>query len=701
MLNILQIKTKVLLLLFLINSITNNVSAQCVEQSLAVNYGGFSGGCCYGQSLISCESGIVTSVGFQSYSNAGIITKISIFRHASLYTNLIWETSGSWPIINGWTYINLSNGVGMPYNLNQNETFIIGITKTGPGAFSCSENQYPNGSCFTSSGNPYGNWDFVFKVGFNGAVIDPSVANVGVGTSTPTHKLHIVDIQDPIKLVGLQSGWSTDSILTINTTTNLVKRRNLTSITGTLDDTKDYWSNTGNNSIFNQASGLVGVGTPTPSHKLHVSDTSDPLKLEGLQTGASTDSILTFNTTTNLVKRRNLTAITGVLDDTKDYWSNTGNNSIFNQASGLVGVGTPTPSHKLHVSDTSDPLKLEGLQTGASTDSILTFNTTTNLVKRRNLTAITGALDDTKDFWSNSGNNSIFNQASGNVIIGATSEGTVASATSGSTTAQQLAKHTIVGGDGIINGITLGKGGGQVNTNTALGNQALYDNLTTGINNTAVGNLALTNNTSGDFNTAFGHATLLTNTTSSNNTAVGYAALNANTGSTNNAFGANALIANTLGTQNVAIGTSSLFENIDGDFNVAVGNNALQNSANNHNIGIGYQAGDNLTTGSNNISIGTASDVPSPTASNQLSIGNLIYGTGVTGSAGAGNIGIGAPAPSEKLQISGGIKISDGGYTGLTNNATSPVPAGGAGTIVFSNGHFFGWTGSAWKQLDN
>ncbi len=66
-----------------------------------------------------------------------------------------------------------------------------------------------------------------------------------------------------------------------------------------------------------------------------------------------------------------------------------------------------------------------------------------------------------------------------------------------------------------------------------------------------------------------------------------------------------------------------------------------------------------------------------------------------------GNVGIGSTTINEKLSVNGAINISDGGYTGLTQNAVSPVPSGGAGTIAFSNGHFFGWNGTQWKQLDN
>jgi hypothetical protein len=65
-----------------------------------------------------------------------------------------------------------------------------------------------------------------------------------------------------------------------------------------------------------------------------------------------------------------------------------------------------------------------------------------------------------------------------------------------------------------------------------------------------------------------------------------------------------------------------------------------------------------------------------------------------------GNVGIGANSPGEKLEIDGAFKVGDGGYTGITDGAVAPVPAGGAGTIIFLGSHFFGWDGTAWQQLD-
>ena len=65
-----------------------------------------------------------------------------------------------------------------------------------------------------------------------------------------------------------------------------------------------------------------------------------------------------------------------------------------------------------------------------------------------------------------------------------------------------------------------------------------------------------------------------------------------------------------------------------------------------------------------------------------------------------GNVGIGTASPNEKLEVNGAIKVDDGGYSGITDGATTPVPAGGAGTIIFLSTHFYGWDGSAWQQLD-
>ncbi len=68
-----------------------------------------------------------------------------------------------------------------------------------------------------------------------------------------------------------------------------------------------------------------------------------------------------------------------------------------------------------------------------------------------------------------------------------------------------------------------------------------------------------------------------------------------------------------------------------------------------------------------------------------------------------GNVGV--KDTSGHIEFISAVKIGKPSlptsYTGIVNAATTPVPSAGAGTIVYTNGHFFGWIGTAWRQLDN
>jgi len=128
----------------------------------------------------------------------------------------------------------------------------------------------------------------------------------------------------------------------------------------------------------------------------------------------------------------------------------------------------------------------------------------------------------------------------------------------------------------------------------------------TGTQNTAVGNNALTGNTTGGFNTAIGGSALHTNSTGILNTAVGSEALAANTtGGGNTAVGRSALNSNSTAGSNTAIGFTALEANTTGSGNTAIGRAALQhNTTGSFNIALGFGAGGALTTGVNNIDIG-------------------------------------------------------------------------------------------------
>ena len=173
--------------------------------------------------------------------------------------------------------------------------------------------------------------------------------------------------------------------------------------------------------------------------------------------------------------------------------------------------------------------------------------------------------------------------------------------------------------------VYLGTGAGNpgVSTgarNTALGDNALSSN-TTGFDNTAVGYNACRSTTSGFLNTALGSFALDANTTGSLNTAIGNGALPSNTtGNTNTAVGVDALDSNTTASANTAVGYEALFGTTTGGNNTALGANALGNAHGSNNIGIGVFAGSNINTGSYNIDIGNSAPGDE---SNTIRIGNI------------------------------------------------------------------------------
>jgi hypothetical protein len=248
-------------------------------------------------------------------------------------------------------------------------------------------------------------------------------------------------------------------------------------------------------------------------------------------------------------------------------------------------------------------------------------------------------------------------------------------------------------------------------------------------NNVSLGPGALQNDSSGEANTAIGADAMLSNLSGSSNTASGYMALHHNkSGSENVALGRQAGAANISGSGNTFLGS---FANCGIGFiplsNVtAIGyrslvlrNNSLVlggTGANAVNVGIGVPAPHAElhlpnTNGKKIILFENANNdqdyfgfALDPTTLRYQSAGEHAFF--VKGSPteamrirSNGNVGIGR-FPFEKLTVRGAISMKDSEYN-VTNNATSPIPAGGSGTMVFSNGHFFGWNGTQWKQLDN
>jgi trimeric autotransporter adhesin len=211
--------------------------------------------------------------------------------------------------------------------------------------------------------------------------------------------------------------------------------------------------------------------------------------------------------------------------------------------------------------------------------------------------------------------------------------------------------------------------GGYPGRNTAEGDNALF-NLTSGIGNTANGASALENNTTGTQNTATGVGAIQNNTTGSYNTACGSGALfEDQTGIDNTAIGDGALGNEFGGNYNTATGSGALSQNpFVGDGNTANGFEALTNSASSYNTGIGYFALAGLSAenppGGNNSASGAFALISNDAGSNNTANG---YSALYSNLDGANNTANGSTALFSNTR--GNINTADG-HNALSSNTT-------------------------------
>jgi trimeric autotransporter adhesin len=238
--------------------------------------------------------------------------------------------------------------------------------------------------------------------------------------------------------------------------------------------------------------------------------------------------------------------------------------------------------------------------------------------------------------------------------------------------------------------------GGYPGFNTAEGQNALF-NLTTGVGNTAVGWFSLWSDTDGSYNTAVGAGTLLFNVGNQStgegaqNTAIGTAALlNNATGSDNTATGAGALLSNIGGSSNTATGASALFNNVGlgapskptgiffGSFNTANGDRALFSNTNgNSNTATGAGALTENTAGSANTAVGISALSQNTTADQNTAIGAVAL---FDNTIGAQNTAVGFSALHDNSTASANTAT---GYNALANNTTGATnTANGVGALA-------------------
>ena len=262
-----------------------------------------------------------------------------------------------------------------------------------------------------------------------------------------------------------------------------------------------------------------------------------------------------------------------------------------------------------------------------------------------------------------------------------------------------------------VNGLTIGKGNGSITQNTAIGVQALFDNIdgqfntavgyntlganTSGDHNVAVGYLSLYNNTTGLRNVAIGTNSLSSNQSANDNIAIGYDSLNFNTtGANNSSLGSSSLFKNTTGSQNTAVGYLSLYNNTTGSQNTALGSNALQdNTTGQHNTAVGYTSLNNNIDGADNTAVGYSSLYTNTSGSQNVAIGRQALLSNTTGGSNtaigyvslAGNItGINntAVGRASLYANTGSYNTALGAYSLLDNTTGSNNVAVGYNSLV-------------------
>jgi len=243
-----------------------------------------------------------------------------------------------------------------------------------------------------------------------------------------------------------------------------------------------------------------------------------------------------------------------------------------------------------------------------------------------------------------------------------------------STGAQTIAGAKTFSNDVTVNALTVGRGGGGIQYNTAIGLASLAAN-TTGSSNTALGYGTLYKNQTGIDNTAIGQGSLLENLVGEKNTGIGSYSLWKNTGSANSAVGYGALAYNTNGANNVALGLNSLTNNTSGSDNTAIGKFTLVAN----------------TTGSFNTALGSLAEVNSSNLSNTTAIGYgarvLASNTIQLGADGSTLVSNGVSTPTTAItnvKTSGTLTLKDVTYPNTHGTSNQVLTTTGSGTLTWT-----------------
>ena len=455
--------------------------------------------------------------------------------------------------------------------------------------------------------------------------------NVGIGTTSPSEKLHVsgsirVDTGDRISMGG--SGLSMFHSGTYAEIANYTGDFIIRNTAANEDIIFKAEAGTGSDvevMRIDGSSGRVGIGTTSPAKELEV---NGGIRIGANETIESNGGITVVVDVNNNETDRAFTVAQG----------STANPLLTVKESGNVGIGTTSPASKLHVegsafinngllkiqdssatnyyeSDqmnsygtyydwkfagsqvmrinssgnvgigTTSPVHTLDLKTNPAIGFYHSDGTYQGLIGNGSATVSGGGIYDI-GFRANSGYNLLFAAGGSTERMRIDSSGNV-----GIGTASPTSKLDVVGLANINDGSN--------NVMISSGNTA----LTTGANNTAVGYQAALNNSTGEYNTAAGYFSMRNATSSVQfNTALGSSSARNVTGNANTAVGHEASFNGGAG--NASLGWRAGYN--AANYNVSVGYGAASNTTGNGNTVIGYNAavGDATSNFSSTVAVG-------------------------------------------------------------------------------------------------
>ena len=201
--------------------------------------------------------------------------------------------------------------------------------------------------------------------------------NIGIGTTTPTNKLHVVSSNNPLRLEGLQGGAVTDSVMTVDGT-GVVRMMKMTDIGAN--------AFTANNGLTKTGS-LVQLGGALIAPTSITTTATNTLAIAGLQGGTGVDSVVVADAATGVLRRMKMSDIGANAIGVTNGLTKNGN---------IISLGGTLTTPTTLATSATNVLNITGLQTSATTDSVVTIDGVTGQLRKTTL-AIIGANSFTAD----------------------------------------------------------------------------------------------------------------------------------------------------------------------------------------------------------------------------------------------------------------------------------------------------------------